>query len=49
VLAVTARADSDPDSAEAIQRISAGRLASSSTPVVTQWLAAHGHRYDHCE
>ncbi len=87
VLAVTAQADSDPDSAEAVRRISADRLAvfnellapsgCQSTAeeyallvgpvfarlffdraevtgefidtVVTQWLAALGHRYDHCE
>lgn len=87
VLAVTARADSDPDSAEAVRRISADRLAAfnqllvpsgrQSTAeeyallvgpvfarllfdraeitgefidiVVTQWLAALGSRYDHCE
>ncbi len=87
MLAVTARADADPDSAEAVRRISADRLAAfnellapsgrQSTAeeyallvgpvfarlffdraevtgefidtVVTQWLAALGHRYDHCE
>ena len=87
VPAVTARADSDPDSAEAVRQISADRLAAfngllapsgrQSTAeeyallvgpvfarlffdraevtsefidtVVTQWLAALGPRYDHCE
>jgi AcrR family transcriptional regulator len=87
VLAVTAQADFDPDSAEAVRQISADRLAAFNVllapsgrqstaeeyamlvgpvfarlfydraevtdgfidTVVTQWLAAVDHRYDHCE